>query len=244
MKMVGGGEERTNGECEVPLLVWRHPTFQGWYKWLVGAGNRLDGARVLWTFRPGNGAVVFSFALLVDVFIKAEGRNKKNEFVLGRTDISSTVLWSCRRDSGTWATMGETKIALVREFRSPGRVPDGMIHELPGGSSSDASKSPLEVAVEEVREETGLALDPSRFVSWGYRQAAGTLSAHVVGLFSCELTLAEMAGLELLAARGTALGNEGETERTYIEVKTYDQLLKECLVDWSTLGMVSRVISG
>src|SRR3989338_101164 len=40
---IGQGAVRENGECEVPLLIWKEPSFQSWYQAQKMAGNRLDG---------------------------------------------------------------------------------------------------------------------------------------------------------------------------------------------------------
>ena len=70
---------RTGGEREVPLHIWRTPSFQKWYKAQKDAGNRLDGARVVWTFRVGPlKDIVFFWALHVDVFITKENRHNEN----------------------------------------------------------------------------------------------------------------------------------------------------------------------
>ena len=56
-KMVGKGVRRSGPEREVPLMVWRTAPWGLWYTNQLAAGNRLDGAKVEWTFRVGPGAV-------------------------------------------------------------------------------------------------------------------------------------------------------------------------------------------
>lgn len=81
------GDERVGGERMVPLHIWRLPHFQQWLAAQKSAGNRLDGARLLWSWRGGPGkAFTFTFALRVDVFVAAEHRNKTNELVFSRSD--------------------------------------------------------------------------------------------------------------------------------------------------------------
>lgn len=91
---LGPGAPRTGGEREVPLYIWKLPHFQAWYAGQKAAGNRLDGARVLWSFRVGpTKGFTFAFALHVNVHIASEGRNKTNEFIFGRPDIATIVAY-------------------------------------------------------------------------------------------------------------------------------------------------------
>ncbi len=231
---IGPGVERTGGERFVPMYVWKTPQFQSWYGSHKAAGNRLDGARVLFTFRPGNKKFVFMTILHVDVYIASEDRNKVNEFVVSRTDISSIVLWH--------DAPGPAEVVLVREFRSPSNTKDSFIRELPGGSSAKPGQDPLQVAAEEVHEETGFFLDPSRLKVEVAKQLAGTLSSHKSHLFSAEVTAEEIAWFK--SQKGIPHGNIADSEMTFIEVVTLDELLRNKVeVDWSTLGMILSVVA-
>lgn len=227
VEKIGEGAFRKGGDVQVPLYIWSHPTFQEWLLAQKKVGNRLESARVLWTFRIGQQLEkVFSWCLHVNVFIKSENRWKTNEYILGRTDVTACVLYQ-----------GE-QIVLVREFRSPVRNEAGFVYELPGGSSNTKS-SPLETIVHEIEEEVGIKVDPSRIVRHEHRQVAATLSAHVTNLFSVELTEDEIS---TLANDSSVHGVLEETERTYIEVRSLSDILEKSLVDWSTLGMILSVI--
>lgn len=230
---VGEGEERTGGSRMVPLYIWKTPSFKAWYKAQTEAGNRLDDARVLYTFRPKNGKFVFLWILHVDVYIKSEDRHKTNEFVLARTDISSVVMW--RRAE----PLADSEIVLVREFRSPAATSTGFIRELPGGSAM-AKEEPAEVAAEEIHEETGLHLDVSRLKVHAAKQLAGTLSSHKAHAFSVELTTEEVDFLK--AQKDVAHGLLEDSEQTYVEVVTLgDILYGDVEIDWSTLGIIMLV---
>ena len=85
----------------------------------------------------------------------AEDRVKSNEVVISRSDIFVMALY--RRAT----TVDDTIVVLVREFRSPASTPDGLVHELPGGSAA-ARASALDQAIQETQEETGLAIDAQR----------------------------------------------------------------------------------
>lgn len=247
----GGGQgsgslTRTGGERCVPLHIWGLQSFQNWYQNLMQVGNRLDDAKLLWHFRMPKARSVFSWVLWVNVWIEKEQRHKSNEYVFARTDISTVCLYH-RQDTDAHAEdvmldIKDTEVILVREFRSPACNPDMMVHELPGGSSLKPGKDPLQVASEEVHEETGLIVAASRFKPLGSRQLAATLSSHHAHLFAALLTETEMAQAKALAAANAVEGVEADSERTYIEVTTFGKMLQEQLVDWSMIGMVAQAI--
>lgn len=230
LEVIGEGAVRRGGERCVPLHVWRTGAFQRWYAALRGAGRRLDGARLEWLCRSGPGRRwLFMWALRVDVHVPEEGRSKRSEVVLGRPDVAAVLM--VRRAADVLAT----RVVLVREFRSAVRNAQGMVLELPSGSSFDESLAPLQVAAEEMHEETGLRVDASRLRAVGSRQVAATLLGHHAALYVVELTDDEMAWLDAHAGeqRGSYAG-----ERTYVQVRRVGELLGGDEVDWSTLGMI------
>lgn len=234
--MLGEGAERTGGECFVPLFIWNTDSFQSWYSSQKEAGNRLDHAELLWNFRPRNKSFVYAWVLKVDVFVESENRNKTNEFVLARTDISSVLLWR-RKDP-----IETSEVVIVKEFRSPANTEDGFIRELPGGSSAKKDEDPQEVAAHEVHEETGFHLKPERLKSHGARQLAGTFSSHKSNFYSVELDEEEMKWFK--SQKDIVHGNTEDSERTFIEVYDVWELIENKLTDWSTLGMIlSAIIS-
>jgi 8-oxo-dGTP pyrophosphatase MutT (NUDIX family) len=235
LDIIGQGAFRSGGEREVPLLVWRTASFQRWHTAQRNAGNSLLGARLVWTFRIGPARrFVLYWALHVEVHIAAEDRVKSNEVVISRPDISVVALYRPGVDPD------DTDVVLVREFRSPASTPDGFVHELPGGSGSE-SADPLLHATAEVEEETGLVVDPRRLRRHGSRQLAATLSAHHAELFSVQLTDEEFDRLR--AGHGTAFGVAADTERTFLEITTFGQILAQRLVDWATLGMLTEALN-
>lgn len=232
------GAEREGGECQVPLMVWNTTSFQSWYAALKEAGNRLDGARLLWSFRVGpKKDIVFSWVLHVNVFVASEQRRKVNEFVFARTDISSVVLFHRRDD----ADVGDAEVVLVAEFRSPVRNSQGMVIELPGGSAADSTEKTLTVACSEVHEETGFVLDPSRLRPLGSRQLAATLCTHHAHTYVAELTSEEMQYFR--DVKGKTFGDEASTERCYPQVFTIAEALASQSIDWSTLGMIYAAVT-
>lgn len=236
LKQVGEGVLRKGGEREVPLHIWRTPCFQQWYRAQRKAGNRLDGARVVWTFRvgPKRNFVLF-WALHVNIYVTSENRHKTNEVVIARPDIATVLMY--RRGS----SFDETKIVLIREFRSPAATDDGFIHELPGGSSFKSNVEPTVLAAAECRQETGLEIELTRITYHGARQLVGTVSTHRAHLFSVEITDIEMN--LLISSVGVAHGVVEETERTYVEITTLGEIKNRNNIDWSMLGMVLSVVA-
>jgi predicted NUDIX family NTP pyrophosphohydrolase len=175
---------------------------------------------------------VFVWALHAEVWVAHERRSKTNEFVLSRPDVAAVLLY--RRGEPA----GETAVVLVREFRTPVANRTGYVWELPSGSSAELT-DPRQVAVAELGEETGFSLPAGRLVDHGARQAVATLSGHHAHLFSAELTAAEVA--DLRARRGQVFG-VGGTERSHVEVLTLAEILRERVVDWATLGMITSVL--
>lgn len=239
VEKAGAPAERAGGERDVPLHIWRLPAFQRWLERQKAAGNRLDGARLMWSApAQGGRGGIFSFALWVDVFIAAENRHKTNEFIISRPDIACVVAYAKAADPR------EAEIAIIREFRSPARTADGFIREIPGGSSWSPEEDPLATAAHELIEETGLSVAPERLRPVGDRQLCGTLTTHQAHVFACELTADEMAYLRQQQHDGTKHGVAADTERTYVEVRRLHDLLdpSSSALDWSTLGMILTVI--
>lgn len=237
----GSGALRSGGERCVPLHIWNLPSFQEWVMALRSADNRLDGAKLLWSFRVGpRKTSTFAYALQVKVWIEAEGRHKTNEFILARPDISVVVAYRPA------PRLENTEVVLIREFRSPARTHDGYIYEAPGGSSWKPGEGPQKVAAHELQEETGLGVEPSRLRPLGSRQVCGTFSTHHAHLFSVEVTEAEMERLKGLA--GQTFGVAEDSERTTVVVRTVGELLQggpisDPLVDWSMLGMIVAAVT-
>ena len=227
------GRAAAPGECEVPLPVWRSGSFQRWYAAQTSAGNTLLGARQVWTFSTGpRQQFLLYWALHVRIYVPAEDRIKSNEVVISRPDTSVVALY--KRS----ATLDDTIVVLVREFRSSASTRDGLVHELPGGSGPAATDA-MDQAISEVEEEAGLAIDIQRIRTHGDRQLAGTLSAHHARLFAAEITSDE---LDRLRTTRSAPHGTGDTERTWTEITTFGEIRKNPLVDWATLGMIAEVL--
>ena len=232
---LGEGALRVDGECEVPLLVWNTKTFKNWYEAQKSVGNRLDHANVEYTFRvKKDKSMVFLWILHVDVYVKSENRNKSNELVISRTNTSYTVIYKPE------TSIMDTKIVLVKEFRSPSTTKDGYIWELVGGSSTKEDEDELEVASSEIYEETSFKVNTERIKYVQERQLNGTLTAHKTSLFALEVTEEEMKWFE--GQKGKIHGNKEYGEIIYLKVLTLGEILENELLDWSNIGMITKVI--
>ncbi|MDP3697496.1 MAG: nucleoside 2-deoxyribosyltransferase domain-containing protein [Candidatus Taylorbacteria bacterium] len=233
------GALRTGGEREVPLFIWRLRAFQNWYQAHKNAGNRLDGAKVEWLSRVRNKPeAIFAFALRPNVFIANENRNKVNDPVVFRLDISSIVLYKKSSD------IMESEVVLIKEFRTAASTKDGFIWELPGGSSPYIT-NPLAVAVEEIREEVGLYIvETDRLRHVASRQMAGTLSAHKSHTYSVELMDEELEWLKSQKGipHGSDYPDNPTGERAYTEVVKLRDIMYNNLVDFANVGMIRSVL--
>ncbi|WP_236787992.1 nucleoside 2-deoxyribosyltransferase domain-containing protein [Amycolatopsis sp. GM8] len=230
---IGVGARRADGHRHVPLLLWRTGSFQNWLTAQERAGNKLRSGRLEWTFRVGpQRRIVLFWAFHAVVWVAAEQREKANEVVLSRPDISTVVAYHRAPE------LADTEVVIVREFRSPATTADGFVRELPGGSGFKPA-SPIEQAVAELAEETGIKVTADRIHVHQARQPAATLSGHQQHVFAIELTRDE---LQHARTDANAHGVADDTERTYVEIHRYGDLLERPLVDWATLGAITAVL--
>ena len=238
LELIGNGAFRSGGEREIPLQLWETHTFQAWYKSHIHAGNRLDGAKVKWIFKIGqNKDKIFYWVIYPNIYIASEKRNKTNEVVISRLDISAVVLYKRQQD------ILNSEVVLIKEFRSPARTKDGFIWESPGGSSHSSVDS-LQVIVYETFEEVGLKIEGPRFKNVGSRQMAGTMSAHHGVLYAVELTDKELEWLkdQKDIPHGADYPDNPTGERVYTNVVKLRDVLQNNLTDWSNLGMILSVL--
>ena len=235
---IGVGAHRHSGETAIPLTIWRTESFQEWLTAQKKAGNRLEDAHVEWIGRVGpNGEIVFFWILYVKVWIQDEGRYKENEWIIGRPDISSILLYMPHPTDPM-----ETKIVLVKEYRSPVSNSQAKIFELPGGSTFKSGANPYILAVQELQEETGFILDEGRKLKAHVpRQLNGTLSTHKCHLFSLALTPKEMSDIEEVV--GKTFGDSEDTERTTLIVMPLRELLRADYADYATIGMILQALA-
>lgn len=234
VKKVGEGASRRGVAAKVPAFIWTRKEFAAWYEAQTTKGNVVRNVDIQWAFWVGpKRDRLFLYVAHVAVYVKAEDRVKSNEVILFRPDISTVFLYKQAEQ------LMDTKVVLVKEFRSPVRNSESFVFELPGGSSPEEGVDPNQTASDEVKEELGITIDPSRFKTHGSRQMGATLAAYHSHLFSAELTDEELAHLE--ADKG--VHGADDEERTYVQVFTIREILANDLMDWSMLGMVFGAFS-
>jgi len=156
IEKIGRGAPRKGGERNIPIEVWEKPAFQEWIQAQKAAGNRLDGAEIVWRFRVGEKKDrLFLWAAHVDVYIGSEDRHKTDEIVIMRPHISAIVAYCWPSTRLSSSVLDNVEVAVVKEFRSPASVGDCFIREVPGGSSMKPGVDPRENGVHEFEEETG-----------------------------------------------------------------------------------------
>lgn len=90
--IIGDGAIRTGGEREVPIHIWKMSTFQEWYQKHKQAGNRLESAKVLLTFKGElHLQHDYRFALLVKLYRFQEHMYVNGIMILG--DISESRIF-------------------------------------------------------------------------------------------------------------------------------------------------------
>ena len=232
---LGVGVERSGEECLVPLDLWRTPHFQHWYTAQTAAGHTLaDVHNIEWVFRVGTDhAFPLFIAMHVAMKVHRENRIKANEAVIIRPSIG-TVCAYCPGD-----TRARDRFILVKEYRTSAMNAQGFVFELPGGSSLQPGVDCIDVAMDELEQETGIRLARERFRRVGQRQVAATMIANEALLLAVQL---EPAEIDAIATRqGERHGNSAETEQTSLYVFTRQQLMEGKLVDYATLGQISLV---
>jgi ADP-ribose pyrophosphatase YjhB (NUDIX family) len=231
------GSVRTGTERYVPLQLWQHDTFKNWRDTLTtnDLDCSIDYTLLDYVYIPKISKKLFFWLIQTDINIGAEQRHKTNEFVIGRTDLSTLVVRT------TNPNFRDIRLVLIKEFRSPGRNKSGYVYEVPSGSVS-IGEGDLEHAAKELEEETGISfstLDTAQFIN--SRQCAATFSAHNNRVYCITISDETMNKIQEETS-GKSFGLESDTERTYVEIQTVGQILDNNLVDWTMLGIIFETI--
>ena len=232
IELIGPERLREGGERKVPAKLFDQAPFQQWYQAQTSAGNRLEDIKLCWQFSNRHTNQPFCWVMKPKVYVTSEDRFKSGEIIISRPDIAAVLAYH------RGPTVSESRVVLVREFRSNAATHDGMVHELPGGSSPN-NEDPCQVAANELREETSMSFDSSRFIQHSARQCMATMLTHRAALFSIELSEDELAQFKRI--EGQCFG-EADYERTYVEVRTVADILSSNDVDWTHVGMISSVL--
>jgi 8-oxo-dGTP pyrophosphatase MutT (NUDIX family) len=172
-------------------------------------------------------------AMHVAIKVCGENRIKSNEVVIIRPSIV-TICAYCPGDSKE-----QDRFILVKEYRTSVMNEAGFVFELPGGSSFQPGVDQIDIAIDELEQETGVRLARERFRILEKRQIAATMVANEALLLAVQLDPSEMD--EIVAQQGEMHGKSAETEQTYLHVCTRQQIMQGKLVDYATLGQISLV---
>lgn len=225
---LGEGAERKNGEINVPLNVWRTDIFKNWYNDLLLANNKLLDFKLNEVVYE-KGENIFYFSAKVNVYIENEKREKSNESIFGRIELSSVVMY--------YKEKKDINIIIVKEFRSPVSNNTGYVYDLPGGSSHDKTKSALTVITEEIYEETGLKVLTNRLKFVSKRQLNGSTIMHKNNIFSLELTKEEFDEFKNKKGKISSYDGGKSGEVNIIEIVKLKELHKYP-VDTNTVGAI------
>lgn len=224
------GSLRKEGETEVPLCIWKSPSFKSWYQNLRENGNKLLSFDLKETISVGTQReFLFFFSAKVNIWVEKEQRYKANECIFSRTNISSVVSYYVDPETK------ERTIALAKEFRSPVSNKEGFVYELPGGSAFD-DQSYVKNAQSEYWEEMGVDVDQSRFKLVSERQLAATFGTHTSHLYKLELNKEEFEQLQARSLVEHEMGLHNDELIYVVLVKEKD--LYDLPVDYTTLGMI------
>jgi len=199
------------------------PKFRKWRRTLEQAGCTIARVTPLHLLHKKSGELLFG---LFDAEVSAPNREKLLPFVLVRGDACIVVPLLRNRKTG------EERFVMIRQRRI-GSGADSV--EFPAGMVDRNVDDPAAVAAEELREETGLSIDP-RQLALLFPRALYTspgLQDEAVYYFGCtiEVTDAEYRSLE-----GRARGRKSEGENITVTLKTAEAGMRETLSAQVALG--------
>lgn len=236
---IGRGSIREKADRKIPMKIWKHDSFRNWKKDIEE--NELNCSikdyEILFNVYDAENKELFLWAVKPTIHIGKEKRNKDCEIVMGRTEGTSICVYEENKN------IEDTRIVLVKEFRSANRSKDGYVLELPSGAIHE-DESDAQSSLVELKEETGISfntVNKNRVKFVGYRQSLPTLIANCDKAYKIGISSIEMDNIENITKNKT-FGIKEETEITYVEVKTFKEILQEDRVDWKTLGIISKCL--
>lgn len=237
VKFIGFGSTREGVRRHIPSMLYNHDAFSAWLSNISIAGHELEGIRPKFTFVEPLSKKLFYWLVDASVKVTEENRSKNNEFVTGRSNLATLVIYSRDNEENFF----KNRAIFVREFRSPANNEAGYVLEFPSGSIE--GKVAVDAAVKEFLEETGIEIkDFGDLTKLGSKQVAGTLSAHTNSAFSLEISKEEMDKIQAKFGEAT-LGDIAATELTYIEIRTFEDFMNSCMSDWGNIGLISAVVA-
>lgn len=230
VNFIGEGVYRKGIETKIPQHIFSSKQFQDWYQAQLAVGNYLTDWKFEYEFYMPIQKKLFVIMFKPSVYIAKENRIKDIEFVIARTNMSYILAYSLKPN------IMDSEILICKEFRSPVCNEEEYIYELPGGSSVTPEDA-LTTACHELKEETGLIVDPKRMNVENTKQSAGTLCSHKISLFSIELTEEE---INTIKNDKTIHGVVEDTERVYVEITPVKEVINK--LDWTNTGLILEIL--
>lgn len=174
--------------------------FKLWKKNLEDNGLKINKVDEHYTRRRYNGEVLFSL-LMLDAETPEGDKIPPICFLKG--EVVCVLICLINKETR------EKFLLLVKQRRI---AEGGFTYEHPAGMV-DGTKTPLEIAIQEVREETGLEISESQIIDLSPQKrvfpSTGT-SDEAIYLFASEI---EMTGEEIAAMNNKEMGTDYEFER-------------------------------
>lgn len=153
LDIIDKGSNRVGSEREIPIKIWNDKSFKDW-KNSINSNDlacNIQNIDILYQYYTNISKKLFLWIMQPNIEILKENRNKTNEFIIGRPDIVSFVLYSINTKN-----IYDSKVLLVKEFRSSCKNNTGYVYDLPCGTID--SEDPFKTVLKELKEETSIEL--------------------------------------------------------------------------------------
>lgn len=209
--------------------------YQNWATKLTSAGHVIENIQCEHVVTVGEKKFPLFILLKPAIRVDGENRIKSNEIVIIRPSTYHTIVWSKNNEDSL-----KDRVLLIKEFRSTVINHKGFVFELPAGSAKNDFASERSTAVDELKEETGLTIDPNQLIFCGHAQQAPTVVAHLSSLYSVRITEEEMNKI-IVQTAGKTFGDTSETEITHVCVVTVGDIMNPTndQYGWELRGMVA-----
>lgn len=226
LQLLGIGDLRSDGEREVPLMIWRTQSFQQWYVNHKNAGNGLVHARVVSVItKTVIDKTVVSWTMRVDIYVKHAGAVKLGEIVSSRADSAALIIHHSARD------ICKSEFVLLRVFNPM----FGLTWRFPT-MQLDSGKDLLAEATAICRRVFCVDVPLGRAKPIRLHQASADVSAHFVQGVAIELSAANIRTI----GNKRPLVNSGALPE--IEVVTLRSALCSKMADLSTIGIMTTTL--
>lgn len=243
VKFIGTERMRNKEERYVPKSFWKIDSFVDWYRNLSHTDNETE----LKNIEPKFITIMskenkpFFWIAQPKIWIGTEQRYKDNEFVIGRLNTSTFVVFSKDNDKDVF----KNRVIFVKEFRSAVNNESGYVLEFPSGTISPGY-TPCDSAIKEFEEETGIdylvnKLNIKNCFFLNKKQVMSTLSAHTNEVWAFEISSEDMDEITK-NSEGKSFGVSSDTEKTYVEILTIEDFLNSEMSDWSNNGIALALI--